>query len=129
MRLIIAGSRTLTDYDLQDALRNFDIPGFYRPTLILCGKARGIDTWGERWAVRAGIPILAYPAKWNLYGNSAGYKRNQEMAANADKLLAIWDGQSLGTKHMIDIMCKMGKKVFIYIPERYRVPSNKGGDV
>jgi hypothetical protein len=30
------------------------------------------------------------------------------MAANADALVAFWDGQSRGTKHMIDIASARG---------------------
>lgn len=33
------------------------------------------------------------------------------MAQNADALVAFWDGQSRGTKHMIDLACKYGLKV------------------
>ena len=52
-------------------------------------------------------------AKWDLYGKSAGYKRNVEMANNADMLIAFWDGTSKGTKHMINIMHEQNKKVII----------------
>lgn len=39
----------------------------------------------------------------DLYGKSAGYKRNSEMAEIADALIAFWDCSSKGTKDMIDI--------------------------
>ena len=45
-----------------------------------------------------------YPAQWDKYGKRAGYRRNEQMAEVADGLIAFWDGQSKGTKHMIDIM-------------------------
>lgn len=35
------------------------------------------------------------------------------MAENADALIAIWDGSSRGTKHMIDIGVKNGLKMYI----------------
>ena len=35
------------------------------------------------------------------------------MADNADALIAIWDGESRGTKHMIDIARRKGLKVWI----------------
>ena len=46
---------------------------------------------------------MEFPADWDKHGKSAGYKRNLEMAENADALIAFWDGESRGTKHMIDI--------------------------
>jgi dissimilatory sulfite reductase (desulfoviridin) alpha/beta subunit len=35
------------------------------------------------------------------------------MAENADALIAVWDGESRGTKMMIDIAKKKGLKVFV----------------
>ena len=50
--------------------------------------------------------MLSFPADWDKYGKAAGYKRNEEMARNADALIAFWDGKSRGTKHMIDLAKK-----------------------
>ena len=54
------------------------------------------------------------PADWNKYGKSAGYKRNEEMANIADAALVIWDGESRGSKHMIDIAKKQKLQVYVY---------------
>ena len=43
----------------------------------------------------------------------AGYLRNKQMAEYADALIAFWDGESKGTKHMIDLAKKNGLKVRI----------------
>ena len=40
-----------------------------------------------------------------------GYIRNEEMAKNADALVAFWDGESHGTKHMIELANRYGLKV------------------
>ena len=45
-----------------------------------------------------------FPANWNKFGKSAGFRRNEQMAEVADALIAFWDGKSHGTKHMIEIM-------------------------
>lgn len=58
------------------------------------------------------IPLELYPADWNGYGKSAGYRRNVQMAQVADALIAITNG-SPGTKHMIDIANEKGLKVFV----------------
>jgi len=39
------------------------------------------------------------------------------MADMSNALIAIWDGKSKGTKHMIDIANKKGLKVFVYKAE------------
>jgi hypothetical protein len=110
MRTIIAGSRSITDYDtvaLAVELSGFDV------TEVVSGTARGVDELGERWARQKGVPCRRFPADWERYGRSAGYWRNEEMARNADALVAVWDGVSRGTGHMIDIARREGLKVFI----------------
>ncbi len=111
MRTIIAGSRTATRLSqLYQALE--DAP--WGVSVVLSGKARGADALGERWAKRFRIPVEEYPADWNKFGNGAGYIRNAEMADNAEALIALWDGESKGTKHMIDLAERKGLKIFIY---------------
>ena len=47
------------------------------------------------------LGLECYPAQWDKYGRGAGFKRNVAMAKNGDVLLALWDGKSKGTAHMI----------------------------
>ena len=84
-------------------------------TEIVSGGARGVDRLGEQWGKQHNIPVFIMQAQWDKYGRSAGYRRNEQMAQYADTLVAIWDGHSVGTKHMIDIMKRMQKPVFIHI--------------
>lgn len=111
MKTIIAGSRE--GFTFKDVKEAVDQCG-WSPTVVISGTARGVDTLGERWANENGIPVEKYPADWNTHGKSAGYKRNQLMAEKAEALIALWDGTSKGTSHMIDIATKAGLKVFIY---------------
>ena len=113
MRTIIAGSRTITDPQiLLDALKEID----WRISQVVCGMARGADELGYRWAKTNNIPIAEFPADWKRYGKSAGNRRNAEMASNADALLALWDGESRGTHHMIYVAAQNGLRVKIYKP-------------
>lgn len=110
MRTIIAGSRGVTDYaEVLKAVTQTP----WRPTAILSGTARGADRLGERWARENGIPIEKFPANWDAFGKRAGYLRNAEMAQNADALIALWDGRSRGTKHMIDLAEKAGLRIHV----------------
>lgn len=114
MRTIIAGSRTFVDYELMKFhLQNYRFP----ITSIISGCAKGADSLGEQYAIEKGIPLEKYPANWNKYGKSAGYRRNEQMADVADALIAFWDGESKGTKHMIDIAVskKLKVKIINYI--------------
>lgn len=110
MRTIIAGSRGVTDQSIVDkaiADSGFTIAA------VISGTARGVDRMGEDWARRHRIPIERYPAQWDIDGRSAGYKRNELMGFMADALIAIWDSESRGTKHMIDIAQRKGLKVYV----------------
>lgn len=118
MRVIIAGSRTITDYSIVCraifiALWNWQ-KEYSDVTEVLSGSARGVDRLGEQWARKNGKQLLLYPANWDKYGKRAGYLRNIEMANYADMLIAIWDGKSKGTSHMIDIAKKKGLEVFLH---------------
>lgn len=84
-------------------------------TEIVSGSARGVDKEGEVYAATKSISVKRFPAEWNKYGKSAGMIRNTEMAKYADCLVAIWDGKSRGTKHMIETMTKMNKPVHVTI--------------
>ena len=110
MKIIIAGGREFSDFALLESklahlIQNVDV------TEVVSGGARGADRLGEEWANIYNYPVKKFPANWNKYGKSAGYKRNAEMAQYADCLVAFWDGKSRGTKHMIDLAHKQGLKV------------------
>lgn len=111
MRTIIAGSREgATEQDVENAVNTCG----WIPTVIISGTARGADKLGELWAEKNNLDIVRMPANWDLHGKSAGYKRNAEMAAVAEALIALWDGKSKGTKHMIDLALANNLKVHIY---------------
>jgi len=84
-------------------------------TEVVSGGAAGVDMLGERWALRQGIPTTVFQANWNAHGKAAGPIRNKQMAEYADALIAVWDGESPGTKNMIETMEKLGKPVLIYL--------------
>lgn len=113
MRLIIAGSRDIVDYHvMRECWRQYT----YRDSVteIVSGGARGVDSLAIRLANDVNIPVTVMAANWDLHGRRAGYKRNAEMAEYGHSVLAIWDHQSRGTKHMIDVADNQGLYVEIY---------------
>jgi hypothetical protein len=113
MKLIIAGSRSFTDYKelcevcdqiLQDQTDVEIVSGAYY---------KGADLLGEKYTIERGYKLTKFPADWKSYGKAAGPKRNQQMAEYADMLVAFWDGKSRGTKNMIQIAEKENLKVII----------------
>ena len=112
MKVIIAGSRSITDeQELFKALKQHPLD----ITEVVSGGAAGVDSLGETHAKCLGLELTVFKAKWDLWGRKAGIIRNLDMANYADALLAVWDGKSRGTKHMIETMEKLGKPVYVYI--------------
>ena len=82
--------------------------------IIVSGHARGADSLGERFANELGFPFELHPAKWRLLGKAAGMVRNAEMAKCSDALIAFWDGESRGTRHMINFARKRGLDISVF---------------
>lgn len=117
MKIIIAGSRSLSNFNLvKENVISFIKENNIDNPEIVSGTAKGADRLGEKFANEFGFTVKKFPAQWDKYGKSAGYKRNEEMANYADTLIAFWDGESKGTKHMIDIAnkSKLNVKVIKY---------------
>lgn len=112
MRTIIAGSRDINIQTFLDGI--YKCPWLDDITVIISGTARGVDTFGEEYAKCQGIPVMRFPAQWDKYGKSAGFKRNMEMAEHADALIAIWDGVSKGTENMIQHAKNNNLRLFVY---------------
>jgi hypothetical protein len=108
MRTIVAGGRSFTEALLLARVLDEWRVSLTTQLTIVSGTANGADKCGEQWATTNAVKIKRFPANWEEYGKSAGYIRNQEMANNAEALIAFWDGKSKGTKHMIDIALDKG---------------------
>lgn len=113
VKVIIAGSREFNDYNLLKSYCSKMLSNLVdkHEIVIVSGTAPGADRLGERFAREFGFGLERYPADWNTYGKSAGYKRNHQMAEVADYLIAFWVNGSKGTGHMVNIMQDMDKPV------------------
>ena len=111
IKLLIAGSRNYDDYEfLKRAVKDLNQP----IDCIISGTARGADSLGERYAEENNLNILRFPADWETYGKKAGYMRNEKMGKVCDLALLFWDCKSAGTRNMIYILNKLGKKYTLY---------------
>jgi len=120
IRIIIAGGRDFTDkeYGFSELDKIFNSLNPDDSVEIISGHAKGADTIGEDYAKFKGYALTIMTADWKRYGNAAGHKRNREMAdyavlAEKRRLIAFWDGQSKGTKGMIDYANKLKIKTKI----------------
>lgn len=126
MRVIVAGSRTIQNYNLVEStlLKFFKSKKLHHQDIeIISGTARGADQLGEQFATKKNCKLTKFPADWDKYGKSAGYRRNAEMAKYAKEsngvLFAFWDGQSKGTNHMINLARENGLEVHVIVTKYF----------
>lgn len=113
IKLAIVGGRNFSDYEyLKRSINNLRTK--YQVIEIVSGGANGADSLGERYAKENKIPTKIFPAQWDIYGRSAGYRRNILIVDECDVVAAFWDGYSKGTKHTIDIARAQDKPVLIF---------------
>lgn len=119
MKTIIAGSRTIDDPMFTSGVVTniLEANPWFKITEIVSGGARGVDQHGELLAPFLNVPVKRFPADWHEYGKLAGRYRNEQMAKYADALIAVWDGKSTGTKHMIETAMYRGLWVKVYIKQ------------
>lgn len=118
IKLMVCGSRGITDEQFIFNEIETYIAELNDDVIIIEGEARGVDSIAKKWALTHNKQIMSFPAQWDLYGKSAGFRRNYDMVNACDHCLVLWDGQSKGTKHDIDLCIKWNKS--------YKVVRNYG---
>jgi|SRR3984957_20973461 len=117
MRIIIAGSRDFTDYNLLERTMD-NLTAKLDTVVILSGAAKGADELGEKWAFKNWFRVERFHADWHTHGKAAGHIRNSEMiAASPDCLVAFHKNNSPGTRDIIDKAKKAGLIVKIIVVE------------
>lgn len=119
LKIIIAGSRTINDYSilsqaLKCAIQN-NIITYAESFEIVSGGAKGVDTLARKYARESGYKLTEIKPNYRTNNDrGAPIRRNEDIARYGDVLLAIWDGKSLGTKHIISYTQKLNKPVYIH---------------
>src|SRR4029453_1819131 len=93
MKLIVAGSRAFTDYQL---LCQTLAPQRHHITELIHGGARGADQLGFRWALRHHVRSRCFAADWERFGKAAGVGRNHHTGKEGELLIAFLGGRSTG---------------------------------
>lgn len=106
MKVAVIGSRSITAYPLEDI-----IPA--DTTEIISGGARGVDTLARQYALLHDIPFTEIRPDDARYSKGAPLRRNMEIIARADMVIALWDGKSTGTAQVIAECRKTGKPLIV----------------
>lgn len=129
-KVIIAGSRSFTDYEYLKKVCDKALGQIKDEIVIVSGCAKGADSLCEQYARERGYQIDENPAPWNdtwdkprteigfrgnkAYWHRAGVWRNEEMAKKADALIAFNVNNSKGTANMIKLAEKYKLKIKEY---------------
>lgn len=110
MRLLVCGGR-----DWEDAAAVQRTIKELKPTVIIHGGARGVDSMAGYAAAMLGIDERRFPALWKSYGRKAGPIRNQQMLdeGKPDMVLAFPGGK--GTLDMMERAEKAGIPVRVFL--------------
>lgn len=104
MKLLIVGSRSITDFDLSPYIPE-------EVDTIISGGAECMDSLAEKFADSHRLSKYIIRPRYDLYGRAAPIKRNEQMVAIADSVLIIWDGKSKGTQYTLKYSEKMNKPI------------------
>jgi hypothetical protein len=133
MRVVIAGDRNVTDYEL--VKKAIEESGF-EITEVVSGMAKGVDSLAVQWAKEKGIPWKEFPAEWDnmelpgavvktrwdkwkkrnvKYNATAGHYRNGQMADYGEAAIVIQpNGPTDGSQDMLKRMKEKKKPYFEY---------------
>ena len=102
MKLLIAGSRSIADFDLSP---------YIPPDVdtVISGGACGIDRLAEEYADSHHLSKYIMRPRYDLYGRAAPLKRNEQMVDIADAVLVIWDSRSKGAQYTLKYAKKKNK--------------------
>ncbi len=99
MKVLACGSRSWCDGKaIKDRLSLLPIG-----STIISGSARGADTIASAVARDLGLKVEEFPAQWEKFGKSAGFRRNLVMLGQKpDLVIAFHQMKSPGTAHTIE---------------------------
>lgn len=110
--LAIIGSRGFIDYDRLSGI--FQRYFLCKHSIIVSGGANGADALGKQLAYAYNLDYVEFPADWDRFGKSAGFRRNKDIITCADDVLCFWDGISKGTANSLGLAKKMKKNSFVF---------------
>ena len=102
----IVGSRTITGSPRDERCRAivyYAMLMLDEKDIIMSGGCKdGADYWAKNWAHRLGRRYIEAQVNPMLKFSRAAAERNRTIVRVSDKILAVWDGKSPGTKIVIE---------------------------
>lgn len=117
MKLIVSGTRDIWDNVAVKEAFDF-VQREINVTEVITGGALGVDTLADKIAREKKLDRTIMPANCEKHKLSAGPRRNLRMANYGEVLLAVWDGESPGTRDMIILAEKYNMPRYIFLYDR-----------
>jgi hypothetical protein len=127
LKLAVIGSRSITERETFTAVleRAPWIPSNIRTLTpvdidleVVTGGADGVDTMAEEWADEQGFSQTVFAPDWRDWSDGHPAKvRNTQIIEYADVVVAIWNGESPGTRDSIDKTLDRGKPIYVEVVE------------
>jgi hypothetical protein len=111
-KLLITGSKDIKlkyPLSITDFISFFDI---LKPEEIISGGERGIDLYGEDFALNRYLTVNKIKADTYAFGKLAYNQRNKKMAKACDKALISWTGDDLIVEDLIEQLTSLNKLFF-----------------
>lgn len=121
MKVAVIGSRSVNDKALVEQMLNEikrSCDSHNNSLVILAGGASGVDELARQWAKDNHVDFVMFKPYFML-DSKASYTprhyffRNKQIIQNADTILAIWDGESNGTRFGIEYAKKHKKDITV----------------
>lgn len=116
VKTIIAGGRKFNNFGLLASEVDAILQGNFEEGTkmeVFSGGCKGVDKFGEKFANYRGHGLRLFGTATDHLPEDEWKQININMAAEAEVLIAFWDGVSEGTKHMIDTANERGLLVFV----------------
>jgi hypothetical protein len=76
---------------------------------VVSGDAAGVDTLARQYAAARALPFTQYRAEWGKHGKAAGIRRNSDIVAACDRLIAFPSRTGRGTQDSMRKAQRAGK--------------------
>ena len=113
MKTALLASRQLTGSTHYDSVKT--ALAQLGTTTLLHGAEGAAKLHAEYWAKETGNDQIGYPPNWKEHGKAAGPIRGKTLIADADNVIALWDGRSKGTENELKEARRQGKRVTLIL--------------
>jgi len=104
--IIVTGGRSFSDADLIHSFLNE-----HNPELVVQGGCTGADEIARNWCKLSGKECVTINADWDIFGKSAGPRRNMKMLKSYPNAIVVAFKGGSGTRNCVEMAKKLAMKV------------------